>query len=1220
MSRHGDNEFRLELDSLLPKNDESITKRENSRRPSIFRQQDPDGIENVRSQILKFAREGNVEQLRIILDKHPEMVNLPDDKDGMTALHYGARYGNFEIVKHLLSRGAIPVTKNLDGDTPLHIASKYHHGFSDICSITNERGMVVMDRLDSERMYNSATKKIINSLVAAKSDIDSPNEYFLTPLHYAAMKSNIAAVQALVKLKANVDAEDMNQMTPLLLACVHGSQEVIKELIKAKSDVTKRDLRLNTVFHIVALRGEPDFLKMMMEHDPIEAIKALNKENNEGKTPLRMAVEGNHPEALKKILEMESKNSQKWMVREKELIHFAAEKGYLDIIKALVEAGGNKNEQNSKQALPLHVAAKMNQLECVEYLMDENTRDAADENEMTPLMLAVSQDSLDCVKYLIEKGVDLTITDRDERTPVYIGAKYNALLSVGYILQYLKDQTETTRSEISETDCLKMSLASKKSLRNIMEDEKRTMVNMADRDQNSPMHIVASNGYLEMMRLLYEHGAAITQVNEDEETPLHRASHSGQTIAVKQLVEWDKRLLLMKDEMGNSALHLAAKHGHDATTAVLLLAGADKEAKNSFQLTPLQVAVDSGQLGTCQTLVGKGAEIENQSDAKTVLHTAAYYGHDTIARFLIQQGATVDRRDDKGKTALDVACENGRKEVARVLLETDEFESLMRPNDIIPLDKHRNPENMERDTPFRTLLKKFPDLAAMVMDRCVERNTEDENEPILCVAYNFEYIDDTYMSRVASPDGDGEQLIGYKSPFDENFKLIKDAQAYSANYDQIYRNHPLKMMANAEKLSLLSHPLSMALLKYKWNRLGRVMYYSALFIYLLFIISLTEFVRHTKAPYNVPMGNDTYYESSFFEDNETCPQIDIQKPDFFWKRIAQILAICQIGIEFFQLYQRKFAYLTNWENWIDCFIYSTALLTVYDFTECSSTSGVRLNWQWLLAALCIFFGWINLLFMIRKLPRFGIFVVMFVDIVKTFFRFFPVFVLFIIAFSSSFYVILQNRPEFSTIFVSPIKTTVMMIGEFEFTGIFHGDSDSHTEKMFGPAHNAVAGVLFFCFCIIMTILLMNLLVGLAVDDIKGVQEKAELKRLAMQVDLVLQIEASIHFFITRMKKYPTNRFAHYPLGSQSRFGIWWTNFRKRFGLNTSNDDESDMLMEYESEITTELRSTLKMQFNQLDNLQQNIDVMYEKQIRLEAMIRNLARGLNVGIEVEETDY
>lgn len=374
----------------------------------------------------------------------------------------------------------------------------------------------------------------------------------------------------------------------------------------------------------------------------------------------------------------------------------------------------------------------------------------------------------------------------------------------------------------------------------------------------------------------------------------------------------------------------------------------------------------------------------------------------------------------------------------------------------------------------------------------------------------------------------------------------------------------------------------------------------------------------------------------------------VTKPDAIWKRIIQILAICQIGIEVFQLYQRKLAYLTNWENWIDCFIYTTALLTVYDFSECSASSGVRQNWQWLLAALCIFFGWINLLFMIRKMPRFGIFVVMFVDIVKTFFRFFPVFVLFIIAFSSSFYVILQNRvswnylltvsvplqPEFSTIFLAPLKTTVMMIGEFEFDGIFHGDDSSHTEKMFGSAHTSVAYALFFFFCIIMTILLMNLLVGLAVDDIKGVQEKAELRRLAMQVDLVLQIEASFHIFIRRMKKYATCRYGTYPHGKLHKTGLagWWTNFRKRFGLNTNSDQELDIQYDYESvrktglvtaivhifqEFNSELRSNLQIQRTQLQTLQDNVDVMYAKQLRLETLIMNLGKGLNMKINVDE---
>ncbi|KIH62136.1 hypothetical protein ANCDUO_07582 [Ancylostoma duodenale] len=98
---------------------------------------------------------------------------------------------------------------------------------------------------------------------------------------------------------------------------------------------------------------------------------------------------------------------------------------------------------------------------------------------------------------------------------------------------------------------------------------------------------------------------------------------------------------------------------------------------------------------------------------------------------------------------------------------------------------------------------------------------------------------------------------------------------------------------------------------------------------------------------------------------------------------------------------------------------------------------------------------------------------MFFDVLKTFSRFFLIFVLFIVAFSVAFHAVLQNRPEFSSVPSSVLKTAVMMIGEFEFTAIFHGDDNSHLERLFGPT---IAYPLFLFFCVIMTILLMNLLV------------------------------------------------------------------------------------------------------------------------------------------------
>ena len=46
---------------------------------------------------------------------------------------------------------------------------------------------------------------------------------------------------------------------------------------------------------------------------------------------------------------------------------------------------------------------------------------------------------------------------------------------------------------------------------------------------------------------------------------------------------------------------------------------------------------------------------------------------------------------------------------------------------------------------------------------------------------------------------------------------------------------------------------------------------------------------------------------------------------------------------------------------------------------------------------------------IQKFPRFGIYVVMFKDIMKTFFQFFIVFALFIIAFALAFFSLFKNQ-------------------------------------------------------------------------------------------------------------------------------------------------------------------------------------------------------------------
>ncbi|CAD6192793.1 unnamed protein product [Caenorhabditis auriculariae] len=637
----------------------------------------------------------------------------------------------------------------------------------------------------------------------------------------------------------------------------------------------------------------------------------------------------------------------------------------------------------------------------------------------------------------------------------------------------------------------------------------------------------------------------------------------------------------------------------DVTTKLLLKEGADRDARNSYQQTPLAVAVEAGKLEVVQRLILNHATVESDSEIKTVLHLAAERGFHTIVQELLQHGrAQIDRRDEKGRTALEIAIQEGHRDVARVLVDSNDWPSLFVPNDLLPLGRHKD----VRHTPLRRLIDKFPDIAAIVLDKCLEMSSPDSHEYMFAIAYNFELLDDTYMM----PDDKGTSLVGYKKPFDDEFRLKKEARAYTDDYDVVYKNHPLKMMANAERLSLLSHPVCVALLKHKWNALGRYVYYFALSIYILFITFLTIYVTHTPAPYNVPHDNQLIdLTERFSEDSASCPDIQINQPNPVFKVTVIVLAAAHIIKEVFQLFQRRISYV-NWENLLECFIYSSAIVTVLDFTECSASSGIKMRWQWLLAAVCTFTAWMNLLLMIRKLPRFGIYVVMFFDIVRTFSRFFIIFLLFIVAFSTSFYVIMQNRPEFSTMGSSLLKTTVMMIGEFEFTAIFHGDAMSHSEKLFG---HAVAYPLFFFFCVIMTILLMNLLVGLAVDDIKSVQEKAELKRLIMQVDLVLQVEASMPYIrriVTR------SRYSFFP----NQHGLM-KRIRNRFGFDSSSEMLLSEVTSSETEFATLMRTSLLLQKAQLQTLQENVDVMYEKQVKLESMLKRLAKGLNVELAEEE---
>lgn len=110
-----------------------------------------------------------------------------------------------------------------------------------------------------------------------------------------------------------------------------------------------------------------------------------------------------------------------------------------------------------------------------------------------------------------------------------------------------------------------------------------------------------------------------------------------------------------------------------------------------------------------------------------------------------------------------------------------------------------------------------------------------------------------------------------------------------------------------------------------------------------------------------------------------------------------------------------------------------------------------------------------------------------------------------------------------------LKTVVMMIGELEFEDMFYKDSkDDCTsepckESVSPISHPITTHLMFFTFVILVTVILMNLLVGLAVSDIQGLQASAGLNRLSRQAELVARLEGLL--FSKLLKKAPPKLLA-----------------------------------------------------------------------------------------------
>jgi len=148
------------------------------------------------------------------------------------------------------------------------------------------------------------------------------------------------------------------------------------------------------------------------------------------------------------------------------------------------------------------------------------------------------------------------------------------------------------------------------------------------------------------------------------------AAALGRTQVVNARLDEDPASVKAFSGDGFTPLHLAAFFAQPETVAVLLGRGAvpGLGARNTSRVTPLHSAVAGRNLEVVRLLLMHGADANaRQQGGWTALHAAAMHGDVEIARLLLARGASPQAANDDGTTALKLATDKGHTAVVELM-------------------------------------------------------------------------------------------------------------------------------------------------------------------------------------------------------------------------------------------------------------------------------------------------------------------------------------------------------------------------------------------------------------------------------------------------------------------------------------------------------------------------------------------------------------------------
>ncbi|CAF1281745.1 unnamed protein product [Rotaria magnacalcarata] len=626
------------------------------------------------------------------------------------------------------------------------------------------------------------------------------------------------------------------------------------------------------------------------------------------------------------------------------------------------------------------------------------------------------------------------------------------------------------------------------------------------------LHLAARLGHDEILRLLIsETSQASVLMNAKGQTPLLTAIEAGSISTATLLMEADPRSIIASDDNGSSVFHYACEHCSDVvlhraialskrlnSTSDRITALCRITERNRAGKTPFDIAIEKGQLKCVKHIVLSSwleanidmRELINASSMKNAIDKEQF----DILIFFVSEPKRfayiihlLVEYNGRYFNLLEYAILSKKKDIVRLFISVripvEQYNFRYQYKQFL---KHYNEPFVQTNslpfyqTPIQRMLTtpEYVPLVPLILEQFVSDNGSD-----------LSIVDDCLYARPTK----ARCIFGRTKHFS------------TGNWLQ---QHPLTLIAKADCKDVYDHHLVRLCVDLKFNLFGN-------FLYLIILCCQSTYVAlYTGVTLGSPTPADqgtNYYRMTNYTCFDLCVTLanDVTNPATdhpairALRLILLIISCFALIKEIFQVLTQKDKYFRNFYiNLIELHMYISAIIYSVDINECTRQTGIRCSTQWMAGGVGLLSVWTSLLFVFMNGIKFGKHGLLFITVYVTFLKLVAVYIFIWIGYILAFYMICKDIMAQFHFFNFVPKLLVMFIGEYDMGGAFFQNN------VLMPGAEA-ALILYSAYIFTMFIVMMSIMGGLAVADVKRHRLNAKREHLRSRIGVVLGFQAHL---------------------------------------------------------------------------------------------------------------